>query len=99
MIHHIARHSTAPVVAVATSPPVLLVVASAVGITAAAAVVATSGTYVGARLAGKTHKEAKKNLGKNTLDTCRIIKECIDIIQVTENAYHLAESTTSEFNK
>lgn len=83
MIHHIARHSAAPVVAVASSPPVLV----AVGLTAAVGAAATAGTYVGARLAGKTHKEATKNLVKNTLDGFRIVTACIDIVEFTENGY------------
>ncbi|MCL1470190.1 hypothetical protein [Argonema antarcticum] len=59
------------------------------GMTAAA----TAGTYVGARLAGKSHKEASKKLVKNTLHAAM---EVTHAVHTVETVSHLAESTSSQ---
>ncbi|WP_254173376.1 hypothetical protein [Planktothrix pseudagardhii] len=61
------------------------------GMTAAA----SAGTYVGARLAGKTHQQAKKNLLKNTFHTALDVTHTVHF---AENVYELAESTSPDFN-
>ncbi|MFB2920449.1 hypothetical protein [Aerosakkonema funiforme] len=99
MIHHIARHSAAPVVAVASSPPVLTFVASAAGITALVGGAATLGTYAGARLVGKSHKEAMKNLGKDTLEGFSKVTQVMEIANLSLNACNVAQSTISQLNQ
>jgi hypothetical protein len=95
MIRHIARHSAAPVATIAVSPPVLTVV----GVTALVGAAATLGTYTGARLVGKSHQEAMKNLRKDTFEGFGKIIQVAEIANQSLNACNLAQSTISQLNQ